>query len=84
VSVRIADNRFKEGWFNALYSAITLGIMNATTNNQGTHCFLVGGPPALRVDSGNRVLRDVFDARYNCGDATGRVVANSKYQRTFV
>ncbi len=84
VSVRIADNRFKEGWFNALYSAITLGIMNATTNNQGTHCFLVGGPAALRVDNGNRVLRDVFDAKYNCGDATRAVIANSKNQEIFV
>lgn len=57
VSVRASDNRFKEGWANTLYSAMTIGYMNATTNNQSTHCLLVSGLiPSLKVDSGNRVL----------------------------
>jgi hypothetical protein len=55
-SVRMADNRMKEGLFNALLSGITFGVMNATTNNQGTHCFLVYGPNGWKVDEGNRVL----------------------------
>ena len=55
-SVRAADNRFKEGFFTALLSAVTAGLFNATTNNQGTHCFWAIGPPALRVFEGNRSL----------------------------
>lgn len=55
-SVRAADNRFKEGFFTALLSAVTVGLFNATTNNQGTHCFWAIGPAALRVVEGNRSL----------------------------
>jgi hypothetical protein len=40
VSVRASDNRFKEGIANAIFSAITLGLMNTTTDNQATHCLL--------------------------------------------
>jgi Family of unknown function (DUF6519) len=43
VSLRVNDNRFKEGIRNAFYSAVTLGIMNTTTDNQATHCLLVRG-----------------------------------------
>ena len=61
VSVRASDNRFKEGWFNAIYSAITIGLMNATTANQSTHCILVYALLAsLKVDSGNKSLYDAF------------------------
>ena len=63
-SVRMADNRMKEGVSNAILSAITLGgLMNATTNNQGTHCFLVYGPSGWRTDEGNRVLTVPFRQR---------------------
>lgn len=55
-SVRMADNRMKEGIVNAALSAVTFGLMNATTNNQGTHCFLVYGFPGWKVNEGNRVL----------------------------
>ncbi len=65
-SVRMADNRMKEGIVNALLSAVTFGgLMNATTNNQGTHCFFVYSPVfkldartsmGWRTDEGNRVL----------------------------
>jgi hypothetical protein len=64
-SVRMADNRLKEGLYNALYSAITAGYFNATTNNQSTHCILVYGLlPALKVDSGNKALVQAFSANY--------------------
>jgi hypothetical protein len=64
VSLRMSDNRFKEGILNAALSAVTMGIMNATTNNQSTHCLLVQGakdtahsPPLwnFEVNTGNRV-----------------------------
>jgi hypothetical protein len=65
VSVRMADNRLKEGLLNALYSGMTVGYFNATTNNQSTHCILVYGLiPALKVDSGNKALVQAFSANY--------------------
>jgi len=45
-SVRVADNRFKEGGI-ALFSATTLGWFNSTVNNQGTNCFIASGHPDL-------------------------------------
>jgi hypothetical protein len=59
-SVRMADNRLKEGWFNAQLSGITFGLMNATTNNQSTHCIFVYGPSGWKVNEGNRVLTQPF------------------------
>jgi hypothetical protein len=38
-SVRVSDNRCKEGRFNSFLSALTGGGFNTTTDNQGTHCF---------------------------------------------
>lgn len=60
-SVRMDDNRLKEGLLNAIFSAITTGLMNATTNNQSTHCLLVAPIlPALTVNTGNKALIDAF------------------------
>ena len=57
LSMRASDNRLKEGLVNALYSAMTIGLMNATTNNQSTHCLLViGALASLKVETGNRAL----------------------------
>lgn len=65
ISVRMADNRLKEGMPNALYSGMTIGFFNATTNNQSTHCLLVYGLiPALKVDSGNKALVQAFSDNY--------------------
>ena len=60
-SLRVADNRFKEplpiGTFErALLSAITFGLMNATTDNQGTHCFFTVGVPQWSFMAENRHL----------------------------
>jgi hypothetical protein len=43
-SLRVTDNRFKEGLLNAFLSALTIGLLNTTTNNQGTHCFITVTP----------------------------------------
>jgi hypothetical protein len=59
-SVRMADNRLKEGLFNAKLSGMTFGLMNATTNNQSTHCILVYAPKPWKVNEGNRVLTQPF------------------------
>ena len=55
-SQRMADNRFKEGVLNALLSGTSLALMNATTANQGTHCFFPVGIPAVSHIAGNRSL----------------------------
>lgn len=50
-------NRWKEGLFNALLSALTLSFtMNTTTDNQGTHCIIARGMPTHTVDDHNIAL----------------------------
>ncbi|TLD40856.1 MAG: hypothetical protein JETT_2875 [Candidatus Jettenia ecosi] len=66
LSVRMSDNRLKEGIFNALYSATTFGYMNATTNNQTTHCIIVSGLSNLKVDTGNKVFLQIFGRDEYC------------------
>lgn len=60
-SVRVADNRFSETWMRAKYSALSFGIMNTTTDNQSTHCLLVGAAlPILRMFKHNLALIRAF------------------------
>jgi len=68
-SVRVADNRFTEGAFNALLSALSFGlIFNCTTGNQSTHCLLVGGMKRGLVDRDNRNWPNViFGQNEGCG-----------------
>jgi hypothetical protein len=47
------------GLFWPRYSAITLGLMNATTDNQGTNCFLSLGPAKLAIRRPNTSLVDL-------------------------
>lgn len=61
MSQRVTGNRWKEGLLNAPLSALTFSLlMNATSENQGTHCIIVRGLPALRVDRDNKVLFNLF------------------------
>ena len=71
-SLRVADNRFKEGIFNARLSAFTVGLMNSTLDNQGTHCFVAVGLPALSVVAPNRTLALLFN-KDACGAFTPAV-----------
>jgi Family of unknown function (DUF6519) len=58
-SVRANDNRLQESLFNAVFSAITFGLMNTTANNQATHCLLARAfLPAYLVNQANTVLID--------------------------
>jgi hypothetical protein len=78
-AVRASDNRFKEGIANALYSAMTGGLFNATTNNQSTHCLLIlGFIPSLKVDSGNRILLNAIVKDYCERAKNGLVTAGYK------
>ena len=58
VSVRAIGNRFKEGRFNAYFSALTVGVpLNGTSQNQATHCILAeSSDPNFLVFSDNRML----------------------------
>ena len=54
---RVADNRFTDGLTLTLYSALSLGLLMATTTgNQATHCILTMG--AKKAVANNLVLFD--------------------------
>jgi hypothetical protein len=74
VSLRISDNRFKEGIRNALYSAVTFGVANTTTDNQSTHCLLIRGWPGLTVNHPNLILLSSTNSKF-C-DRYGQVLTN--------
>ncbi len=59
-SLRAIDNRWEEPVGNAAYSAMTLGMMNATVNNVATHCIVALAPPKLLIPSPNIVLLNQF------------------------
>jgi hypothetical protein len=58
-TVRAMGNRLKEGNENAMLSAITLGAINTTTENQCTHCVAAlppSGVSALTIDDRNLIV----------------------------
>lgn len=59
-SVRVSGNRFKEGIINSILSALTMALFNNTHHNQGTHCFLAVGLPALSVTVPNRAYGNLL------------------------
>lgn len=64
-SVRAHDNRFKEGFMNALFSAAVLGFMASASGNQATHCLQVKGfLPALTIKTPNSVLMSALLPSY--------------------
>jgi hypothetical protein len=69
-SVRLSDNRFQEILGRAALSAVTLAIMNTTTDNQGTHCFYAvssakaWGLSSLLVENPNLSLIDGISKDY--------------------
>jgi len=75
ISLRVSDNRFKEGINHALYSAVTFGVLNTTTDNQSTHCLLIRGWPGLTVNQPNLVLLAGGTNPEFCG-RFGRLITN--------
>jgi len=60
-SVRVADNRFSETWMRAGYSAVSMGLMNTTTDNQATHCLMANAMlPSMLVFRDNLSLIQAF------------------------
>lgn len=70
--VRVSDNRFKEGLHNAALSAMIIGYINSTTNNQATHCLFIESFPNAKVDSGNKILSDILVNGY-CSKILGEL-----------
>lgn len=56
MTVRANDNYWQEIPWNVIFSAVTLGVLNTTTDNQATHCILARG--GLYLDRYNLVLLD--------------------------
>jgi hypothetical protein len=88
-SVRVADNRFVENLSATSISAVTVGMLNSTTDNQSTHCLLVIGQPALTVSQPNRALVGIAgDQRcavlQHSGDRIGAVLFGSAGQQRII
>src|SRR5262249_20882914 len=62
ISVRVTDNRFKEGILSAWLSAATFGILNVTTDNESTHCLLTLG--LVVKNEPNISLLDAFNPKF--------------------
>ncbi|MCP4401359.1 MAG: hypothetical protein GY801_29175 [bacterium] len=82
LSMRMNANRFKEGVGNALYSAVTLGMLNMTTHNQATHCLLIRGFQSMVVNHPNTVFLEGLTEAFSC--ASGKVLDNFGLRRGVV
>lgn len=56
MTVRANDNYWQEIPWNVIFSAVTLGVLNTTTDNQSTHCILARG--GLYLDRYNLTMAD--------------------------
>lgn len=63
-TVRTGDNRLQEDFIFSFFSLLSIGIMNACTSNQGTHCIVALGNAAYLVNAGNRVLLTALCERF--------------------
>jgi len=59
-SVRLADNRLSKSWMHELFSGVTLGGMNTTTDNQSTHCLSAASFLNLLMFKDNLALINAF------------------------
>jgi hypothetical protein len=60
-SVRVQGNRLKESYLTTFLSALTIGLFNDTSHNQGTHCFFHFGlrePRIQLVGVGGQAILD--------------------------
>jgi hypothetical protein len=70
-SVRVTDNRFKEGPQDVVYSGVTLGEINTTSHNQATHCLLILPSTAPRGVSDGNIVVQVINNPEECLQRTG-------------
>lgn len=64
-TVRVSDNWFRETALRVLFSAISFGLLNITTDNESVHCLLIRGVTFL--DRYNLVLLEISQVT---GDTT--------------
>lgn len=53
-SVRMSNNRMKETFSTAMFSAVSLGVASAAIGNQSSHCILAQGWKPMSVNQANR------------------------------
>ncbi len=70
ISARVAGNRFQEVRDPKGLSAFTFALMNSTTDNQGTRCFLIIGIKKVSVGGPNRSLIQLLPTRDPCSELT--------------
>ncbi len=70
LSHQAQNNRLTKGLFSGVLSAITLGLMNTTVDNQATHCILGLGAPQISRVAPNQALVNLFIQRF-CGWTEG-------------
>lgn len=58
VTLRASDNRWQEQFARTIFSAVTFGVLNTTTDNQSTHCLLILG--MLCVNKYNLTFPDLL------------------------
>jgi hypothetical protein len=58
ITARVSDNHFSETLMKVLFSAVTFGLHNITTDNESVHCLLVEGVTFLSRH--NLVLFEIF------------------------
>ena len=78
-SVRVSDNRFKESLLGGFISALSIGILNTTTDNQSTHCLLAVGNPGLKIFEHNTEIWNalfVQNERLSCS-AIRKIIART-------
>jgi hypothetical protein len=55
-SVRVQGNRLKESYVTTFLSALTIGLFNDTSHNQGTHCFFHFGLLEPPIDTNRHLV----------------------------
>jgi hypothetical protein len=67
-TVRATGNWLKETFLHVAYSAVTFGVLNATTDNESVHCLAVAG--VQKLDRHNLILGAILPTS---GGVTGDV-----------
>jgi hypothetical protein len=76
-TVRLNDNRMAETWMKSLFSALSLGVMNTTTDNQATHCIKGYGLKEV-IDQNLSLAESMCPQICNLSRYIGRFVAVSR------
>jgi hypothetical protein len=65
-SIRVSDNRFKEGVTDAILSAVSVGLINVTSQNEATHCLLILPVDPVRAVRDPNIIVAQIASRNTC------------------